>query len=489
VTKIAKTIFIGLMMISLILTLVSASVEIVDSEITLNVDYRNFNDEDQDILAVSTNSFNLVNTDPVEKIVTLAASGLPSGYSADSKEISIPGNGTQSVTLTINATHENDGGNKSIGSVIISDETGQLDSATLYQETRSMLELDNLKVEYTTYKNENEDQNFDENDDEFKLKEKVGADTEVTLTFKIKNLFDNDYDQDKGALEDIELNIDPDDSDLFAEDFEETYELDDLDANENQEFTINFLISEEADSQDYVLDIELIATDGEGSEYEIKKDLIIEVGRQNEDLRITKAKLVTLPITVCDASYLVDVEMKNFGKKDQKYTALSIYGEALGINKKVENVELERYSRSDNAYSNTFEFELPNKIKTGSYFLEVRAFINKDEQMDYEKIEFKLDSCPKDVNVDSSDEDTELLDSTQTSNTQSTTSTSQETSDNPNNGSADSLEQENNKLTSAAIIKTVENPYTSFDIMVAIIIIAIVVMLVLIVLFAIILLK
>jgi len=130
--------------------LATTNVDIVDTEVILSVDYDQFN-EDQDTIVVTSNTFILKNNNAEEVKVVLEATGMPTDYTSESKEVIIPplsdtSNGEKSVTLIINVPHDKDAGKESIGNVVIKGaNNGELDSVTLSQETKSMLSLEILK--------------------------------------------------------------------------------------------------------------------------------------------------------------------------------------------------------------------------------------------------------------------------------------------------------------------------------------------------------
>lgn len=491
-SKIKKITIITLLFLVVLVNSVIAAVEIVDESVTLNVDYGDFNDEDQEEITQTTEQFILNNEGAENQTVSISTTGLPAGYSSEAKEVTVLANSTQTVTYNVNVTHNEGSGEKNIGSIVIKEGDTELDSASLIQNTTSMLEFTELEVEYTTTKDKDRTDDFtDDDESEYELEKSIKHNTEVTLTFKYKNIFDDDYDNDKSDLDNIELTIEADDSDLFESDFEEDYDLDDLDANKKDEYVVTFTIDEDADSGDYVLDITLKAEDGENVEYKIEKQLTLEIEREDDDVRITKNELLPLTIKTCEAnSFTIDVKIRNYGKDDQKDTTVSVYNQELEINERVENIRVDEQSDDDDTWSKMFILTLPDDIKVKSYPLDVFVYVDRDDLMDHEVVNLKVENCAAEDSgqgseTTTSDEQTQTDDSSSSTDSDETTTTQQP---NESNTNVDSTTQ-TDVITTSAVVNSVEDPYRTEDFLIAAIVVLIVALLVLIVLFIVVLLK
>ena len=109
------------------------------------------------------------------------------------------------------------------------------------------------------------------------------------MTFYLRNLFDNDFKAD-GSLDEIEISLDSDDDDLFETPLEDKYLPESsLEAGKNLEFTIPFTISKDVDADIYTLELTITAEDGQGIEYSIEKELVLEIELDDDDVRIVKA--------------------------------------------------------------------------------------------------------------------------------------------------------------------------------------------------------
>ncbi|MBI2151457.1 hypothetical protein HYU21_01880 [Candidatus Woesearchaeota archaeon] len=194
---------------------------------------------------------------------------------------------------------------------------------------------------------------------QFELEKEVLVGTTVTLNFKFKNLFDNDYDSDYGKIEDINLKIESDDNDLFADNFEEDYDIGSIANDGTKDYEVSFTIGNEAKARDYTLTITLDGEDGKSARHEVEKELTFNIKRKGNDVRFEKANLTTTTdITTCSPRFMMDVKMRNYGTKNQNDAAISIYNSDLNINENIPHIALESYGENDDTWSRTFNFNL-----------------------------------------------------------------------------------------------------------------------------------
>ncbi|MBT4805410.1 hypothetical protein HON71_04520 [Candidatus Woesearchaeota archaeon] len=470
--------------------LATTNVDIVDTEVILSVDYDQFN-EDQDTIVVTSNTFILKNNNAEEVKVVLEATGMPTDYTSESKEVIIPplsdtSNGEKSVTLIINVPHDKDAGKESIGNVVIKGaNNGELDSVTLSQETKSMLSLDNFKVEYIDEDGDQESDSFGESDESFELEKKVKPFTEMTFRFKVENLLDNNYDVD---IENILLTIETDD-DFFDSDFEEEYEFDDLSADSKEEFEVTFIINEDAEAGDFTIDLTLEGEDEEGSEYKIERELTFDIEKAKEDLRIMETETTPEEVTLCSKDFSFKVALRNFGYKDEKFASLSIFNEELGIDENVETFKIDRHG-DDDLWENDFVFSLKN-AKAKTYDLDVTTYVDKDEPVDFERVKLEIGKCKvEDKKVVAEEESkTEVITSTLDINENDDESEEDEEELVDDIKTTNEDQEVNTALTSSTIIETIEDSYSQEDFLIGIILVAIVMMLAIIIMFFVVLLK
>ena len=143
----------------------SAAPSITESSVKLTADYSKFVDEDDDFIAVTTESFTIVNNDDANITVTIKAEGLPSKYDFQSKSQFILAHTSETVTLTVEVPHHNPPGQEKIGTIAIYDGSTLLDTTELLQETVSMLDLTELEVKYVDADGKTQKDEFASDDD------------------------------------------------------------------------------------------------------------------------------------------------------------------------------------------------------------------------------------------------------------------------------------------------------------------------------------
>ena len=450
---------ISLVLFVLLLANIALAVEVVDNKVEIDVLYSHFDDENQETTIAVNGQFSITSVEGEENLQAVFV-GLPTGYSANTiTNIDVPAGATPIVvSFTINVPHTRDSGISNVGTIEIRSSTGTLlDSVPLTQNTASMLELNDLDVDYVSDDNNREDDSFDgeSTDAIFKLQENVKPGTEVTFTFDIENLFDRDYDD--GTLEDVTITIEADDNDLFEDDFEEEYDLGDIDQEENEELVVSFTINEDVDADDYTFDITLEADDSNNVNHKVEKQLEIKVRRERDDVRISRMEILpsTIPIDQISSGFTLDLELKNYGTRDQKNAAVSVFNQELGIDRKINDLTLDRFSDDDNTWSQILEFDLPKNVKQKTYSLEVRTFIDRDKLINIQRIDMVVGPEAEEETQIPAEDDEETTDNNETDVPETETP---DTTDNT---------EDSNQITSSPIVSTVEESYATGDILIA----------------------
>ncbi len=460
----------------------SAAIEVVEgASINLSVNYHDFDDNDQTSIS-KTVQFTVRNTGTENVTIQTATTGLPSGYSAGSVgNTLVNAGGTAAIAFTLNVPHQKNAGTETIGTIILTNTATSTEAArvSLVQNTKSMLELDKVRVDYTDEDDESQRDEFDENDATFDLDQKVLIGTEVTVKFDINNLFHKDYDDD-GTLEDIELSFDVDDSDLYQEEIDDEYSFDDIDADGEDTLTVTFIVSEEAESKDYDIDITIEAEDGNNAVHKVERTLTLTVERKKDDVRITKAIIAPATITACDTSFTFDTTISNLGKSRQRNVVFSIFNQKLGIDAKQGSIELDPFDNGDDTFSKKFTFPLRNP-PIGKQTLALR--VANEKLLDSQPLDVTIGACsaPTDTEEETAEEEIEEP----TANTAADNINTGAAAGNTNQGTTADAQV----ITSSAIVETVENPWSSEDVLVGLFVLAIILTLALIIIFFIILVK
>ncbi|MDP3990228.1 MAG: hypothetical protein Q8Q01_03410 [archaeon] len=435
----------------------------------LTVDYHDFSNQNQETVS-EQGSIQVTNTGLDNISLTLHVDGLSTDYSSVDITKEVLAGETNTISFTVKIPHKEGNGEKNIGTIIVKNTVTneEVKRIPLVQDTISMLELTEVEVDYINADGGRENEDLDTvNDDNFNLEEKVQVGSEISFTFKLRNLFDRDYEKDYSFIESIRLEIDADDSDIFPNDFESKYDLEDLDAREDQDITVTFIIDENADAGDYNLEFTLIGEDGKGAEYRITRELNVDINRKRDDVRITD--YVLTPDTICSAeSTTLHVELQNLGTRDQLYAGFVIYNKDLGINVNIKDINLDRFGRSGDKWERDFKITLPVGVKTGVHYLDLRSFANKDDLSQSEIARLTVDNCVS-KNTDTADDS----DSGSIGGTTDSEPNVKTTTGSTNNNT----------------VRTVEDPYTTEDIIVAGLIVAMILVLAFIFLFIVMLIK
>lgn len=455
---------------------VSATVDITEQKVVIDVDYNHFDSENLKLIDV-TGSLTLINSDSTSRTVTVSISGLPSDYLVDTTSpITLTGGQSQTVSFTIHVPHKKNSGTSTIGTVSVKDTaTGTvLSSKPLVQNTKSMLSLQELKVTFVTPKDQTEDESFSDTSGDFKLDNGVKAGSDVKLVFNIQNLFDRNYDSSYSNIDYIELKVEPDDKNLINGTFDEKYKFDSLDARAKENQEITFTVGDNADTTDYTFDITLTGEDGKGFSHEITRQLQLRVQRANNDVRIVTAEVLPTPVT-CENTVNVNVVIKNFGTSDQTYTTLMLYNKKLGIQENIPYFKLPRYTRSDSIWDRTFTYILPANSAPGTYPLDVNVAINKDIAADSKSIPIVVGKCvapTQDTAKNNGQQGNNNIEKSATTVAPATTKEEKAAATAP-----PATEKSSVDGSSSTIVKTVEDPYTSEDIVAGILITAVIVIL------------
>lgn len=387
-----KILLLTLFLLSLV-TSATAIVDIVEQKVQLAVDYNDFTDDRQRTIP-ETISFILRNPDATESIATVTVTGLPAdkGYTTETKSVTLAPATSQTVTLQIQVPHLKGNGNETVGTVTATVGGVQVDTAPLEQVTASMLELSRLEVEYTDEEGNTQRDTFSDDDQEFTLEENVRVGSTISLKIKLENLFDKDYDSDQSTIENIQLTLDADEE-LVGSDFEEDYDFEDLDAEDTQELTIEWEIDEDADADTYTIDFTLEGEDGEQATYRLERELQLELKRARDDLRIISARFLPATVAACDpASTRLEVELKNFGTRDQDFAALQVSNSALDIEENIAPIKISRHGRTDDTFRKTFTFDL-SEAKTGTHPFRIIAYHQRDEIGDEQAVDLTVTRC------------------------------------------------------------------------------------------------
>ncbi len=455
----------------LLATAVSAAVEIKEDKLFLDVDYNHLETENQKQIDF-TGGITITNSGAESITVNIVFSGLPSGYTADAiNSVALTAGETKTVSYLIKVPHKEDPGERTIGTVEVKDSASStvLASKPIVQKTKSMLSLKELQVKYVNDKDNTLEEEFSSSEEKIDLDDGVKAGSEFKLSLIIENLFDRDYDNDYSTLDDITLEIKPEEKDLIKGNFNESYDLDSLDARDKITQDLNFVISEDIDAGEYTLEITLTAQDGKEVDYEVTRELTIKVERTNDDVRIIKAEVN--PTTVsCENKILIPITIKNFGTSDQVFTGVTLYNQKLKIQETTPFFKLPRYKKSESIWTNTFVYSLPANLAQGTYPIDVTVAIDKGTKIDQKVVSVVVGACKAPVV-----EETKAGENTLPPPV--VKAAEKDASDKTAVKDSTATKKDTTTSTTSTVVKSVEDPYTNDDIAVGLLVVGIVIVL------------
>ncbi len=346
-------------------------------------DLQTLNNKDK-TLSFSGQTITLTNNAALEtvSISTTATTGYTITPSVTS--LSVPASSTATLTLSGEITLKNlDPGNHSnIGTLIIN---GQ--SYNLNLEMAPMLQLNKLRI----YVNGNAEDSIKETDDKVS---NLHPGDEVEIRFLLENLFDSDY--DNGNIEEGTVRAQLDDSDFGDDEVDEEADFT-LDANdefsESDAPSVKFTVPLEADEDEFTMEITVEANDDNNADYQIEWNLVLEVEREKDDVRIESATIIPSEMS-CVRTAKMTATVTNFGSDAQKYSAVSFSNTELGIDKKFD-FALQSGSSKDNSFTQEYSFTVGDKVAAGTYPIMVRAYYEYNILDDQTSASLVVKDCVK----------------------------------------------------------------------------------------------
>jgi len=215
----------------------------------------------------------------------------------------------------------------------------------------------------------------EDGDDDFYPKDQIIVEVDV----------ENQYgssDED-GDVEDIIVEIilfDLDDGDEL-DDFEsDSFDLDHgEDENDLDEFELEIPDDVEAGN-----DIRVYAVVYEDGNKDVNcrfESEEIDVKRRKHDVTVEKVTLLPSAVDPGD-SVSVRVKVQNVGSRDEDDVTVNVKNSALSLDGTSNQFDLDKYGRSDDEHSVTFDFVVPDDVKTGTYSLEISVYDDSDDIYD-----------------------------------------------------------------------------------------------------------
>jgi len=270
---------------------------------------------------------------------------------------SLASGGSKSIKVTALIPEDETGGRKKIGDIkfVYGTETK---TVPLYIQTESFLEIKSIEL------NGKSNGDFD-----------LGEENEIEVEVENNGIADIEDVTVKVTIKDID---DDDDLDEESDDF-------DLDAGDDQKESFDFDIDADLDEDDYEVVVEV----------EVDGDVVLEE-TETFDVKRDKHKIVIKDTTLPDAIYCnkyptLYVKVENQGKSNEDDVVVKVRNDGLGIEMEKAEIELDKYSGSDNDYRASFNLDLNNAEK-GTYMVDIEVY-RDDELEDSQTLSLTVSDC------------------------------------------------------------------------------------------------
>jgi len=291
-------------------------------------------------------------------------------------------NASESRTLLASAFIPKDeaDGNHSIGSInILSDQINL--TSSMYVNIRGKLQLVSIDV---TIEDE-EDNNIDEEADGYEIEKKATLGDTIDFSIKVKNDYDTN---DDVSINNVLVTVAIDKLDI-----EEESEEFDLSEQDTQTVDISFSIPDDADMKDYDVDITIKGKDDDGIKHELKRNFILVVKKDSNDLRITKFNLSENRID-CVRRIRIAAEVVNYGDGKERDVIYTISNSELGINiNEIAGKLSDDLDKDDSGFFKIYPITIGDSAKAGVYPLQMDAYRNTDDWEARKIVNLEVKDC------------------------------------------------------------------------------------------------
>ncbi|PIN76773.1 hypothetical protein COV17_01110 [Candidatus Woesearchaeota archaeon CG10_big_fil_rev_8_21_14_0_10_36_11] len=304
--------------------------------------------------------------------VTLELVGVDSKYSAQlsgSLPTTLVAGASATVTLTLSVPSDEDAGRHSIGTVKVT-------AQNVLGETVEATESVDLQIKsFLVIKS-------------IEINGKSSGDLSVEEENEIEVKVKNEYTQD---MENVEVTVRI--LDVDGDDLEESEEIGDLDEGDTDTVTVTFdLRNEEIDKEEYVIEVTVTGDSvDDNSEHETVETKTASLDLENHKIIVDKASLGSSTLT-CNLQTTLQVNVNNVGKQDEEDIVIKVTNDALGLNLKKSNIDLEKFFDSDNEYDTSFNINVDG-ARAGSYPITIEVFRDTDRLEDTETVTLTVGDC------------------------------------------------------------------------------------------------
>lgn len=269
--------------------------------------------------------------------------------------------------------------NHSIGALSVNSGQLNLSSIDIRMRPRSKLFISDVDVTVDG------DKESDLKDGETIDKEaKPGS--EVKISVEVSNGFTDAEDID---IEDVEIKVTIEDID-DGDDLEEEADSFDLEADKEDDGTVEFEIPLDVEEDTYDILIEVEGEDEKGVKHEDTIKLKLDVDKEKHQIRIASFDLSPKNVK-CGETASVSATIDNTGAEDEERAAIEIESSALGLNFEDLTMDIEE----GDSESRTAYVTIGNDVSPGSYPISITAAYDVDKITDREVTTLTVDECKK----------------------------------------------------------------------------------------------
>lgn len=329
-------------------------------------DNLNLGSDTQDRDVRVSESLAILNTDTVDDIenISITFTATKSGYSNSDFNVTFSGvpstiaaNSSAAIDIETFIPLDFDSINSKIGELSFSadsNNTHLTKTVDIFLEAKSNIDIDNVEIE------------VDDDSERVSSNEVIDAkrDDSIVLTVNIENIFSSG---DDISIDDIEVTVECDDLDI-----DETEDLGDLDARDDDEVSLEFDIPDDADDGKETVIITVEGEDENGAMHTSEFSFRFDVEVERYDVMINRIDIY--PQTTCPEDNIrIDIELENTGLKDLDEATIYLEIEDFDITRKITDIEIDEGDQE----TETINFVIPKDAEPGTYFINVDSFYDE----------------------------------------------------------------------------------------------------------------
>jgi len=219
---------------------------------------------------------------------------------------------------------------------------------------------------------------------------KRGDDIEVTIV--AKNSFSDSGDcEDESRncdIDNIDAKIESQDSDI---DVDEDLSFGSIGADNDDSDSVSFSVPDDISDANYDIDLWMTGEDENGALHGDSWTFTLEVNVISDQVDITSFDLFPDTLSCNNRRTTLSVTLKNTGSSDQDEVSIFIDSSKLDIKDSVYNIVVDE----SETVTRTFDLTVPGDLNPGTYFIQIVANVNSDEETDRQSANLIVESCDK----------------------------------------------------------------------------------------------